>query len=259
MAVRHGLAGQWAKGKADRSFRQVVTIYLVVIFLYGLCLGFFLARHHQWLGWLAFAAGVVLVLTFHKLIERPVRALSKERIRYLRGAQGEGLVGWLLQDLSNDWHVFNGMKLVSNWDIDHVVVGPGGLFCVSTKAWRGLIDRSADGRLTYNNEPTDLLRQTTGQAMHLRDRLQAMLGSDVPFVQPVLAMPFAYLRCSRQQGAVLVVHQEDLLVALEDRRPKLNAPQVDRCAKVLEMLQQSAAHLYRAANDFQRASASATP
>lgn len=259
MAIRHGLAGQWAKGKADRSFRQIVTIYLIVMFLYGGSLGFFLARHHQWLGWLAFVAGVVLVLIFHKLIESPVRALSKERIRYLRGAQAEGLVGWLLQDLPNDWHVFNGMKLVSNWDIDHVVVGPGGLFCVSTKAWRGLIDRDAEGRLTYNNGATDLLRQTTAQAMQLRDRLQAMLGRDVPFVQAVLALPLAFIQCARQQGAVLVVHQEDLLVTLEDSKRKLSSSEIRRCAKVLEMLQQSAAHLYRVDSDPQQIAQAPVP
>jgi hypothetical protein len=108
-----------------------------------------------------------------------------------------------------------------------------------------LIARGDDGRLTYNNEPTDLLKQTIGQAMQLRDQLQAMLGSDVPFVQAVLAMPLAFIKCPRQQGAVLVVHQEDLLEAIEESRKKLNTSQIDRCAKVLGMLQQSAAHLFR--------------
>jgi hypothetical protein len=136
------------------------------------------------------------------------------------------------------------VKLAADWDIDHIVVGPRGLFCISTKGYRSLFACGEDGRLMYNNEPTDLLRQTTGQAMQLRDRLQAMMGNDVPFVQAVLAVPLAFVGCARRQGSVLVVHQDDLLDAIEDNKTKLSAPQVERCVKVLEMLQQPASHLF---------------
>jgi hypothetical protein len=124
-------------------------------------------------------------------------------------------------------------------------VGPGGLFCISTKGWRGLVACGSDGRLTYNNEPTDLLRQTTGQAMQLRDRLRAMMGNDVPFVQAVLAVPLAFVACPRQQGPMLVVHQDELLDAIEGGSKKLAVSQIDRCAKVLDMPRQSAAHRYQ--------------
>jgi hypothetical protein len=245
MAIRHGLAGQWARNQADRNLRNILSLYLMLVFVYGVCFGFFIARVRHWVGWAVVAAGAALVVLLYRLLDRPVRALSKQRIRYLRGAQVEGLVGWLLEDLPNGWHVFHGMKLVADWDIDHIVVRPRGLFCISTKAYRGLLACGPDARLTYNNEPTDLLRQTTGQALQLRDRLEAMLGSDVPFVQAVLAVPLAFADCPIRQGAVLVVHQEDLLPAIEENRAKLSASQVERCAKVLDMLQQSAAHLFR--------------
>lgn len=248
MAVRHGLAGQWAKSKADRTFRQMISLYMAVLFVWGLCMGFWLAKHRDWLGWLVFGGGLVLVALSQRLLDRPAKALAKERIRYLRGAQSEALVAWLLEDLPDDWHVFNGMKLVADWDIDHVVVGPGGLFSVSTKGYRGLIGCGDGGRLTYNNEATELLRQTTGQAMQLRNRLQAMLGNDVPFVQAVLAVPFAFIECPRRQGAVLVVHQDELLDTIEQSKKKLSTSQIERFAKVLDMLQQSAAHLYRRAD-----------
>jgi hypothetical protein len=71
------------------------------------------------------------------------------------------------------------------------------------------------------------------------------MGNDVPFVQPVLAVPLAFVNCPRQQGPVLVVHQDELLDAIEGGSKKLSASQIDRCAKVLDMLRQSAAHLYQ--------------
>lgn len=46
------------------------------------------------------------------------------------------------------------------------------------------------------------------------------------------------------QDPVLVVHQDELLDAIECGSKKLSASQVDRCAKVLDMLRQSAAHLF---------------
>lgn len=245
MAILHGLAGQWAKQQANRNFRQMISLYLAVIFAYGCCMGFWLAKYRNWFGWVIFLVGIALVALTRRFIDRPANALAKQRIKYLRGGQTEALVAWLLQDLPNDWHIFNGIKLAADWDIDHVVVGPVGLFCISTKGWRGLIACGGDGRLTYNNKPTELLRQTTGQAMQLHDRLQAMMGADVPFVQAVLALPLAFIACLRQQGRVLVVHQDELLDAIELGSKKLSASQIDRCAKVLDMLQQSAAHLFQ--------------
>ena len=41
----------------------------------------------------------------------------------------------------------------------------GGLFCISTNGRRGLVACGTDDRLTDNNEPSDLLRPTTGQAV----------------------------------------------------------------------------------------------
>ena len=162
------------------------------------------------------------------------------------------MVGWILQDLEHNWHVFHGMKLAGNWDIDHVVVGPGGLYSISTKSWRGLIDCAADGRLTYNNEPSDLIKEAVGQAMQLRDRLQAVLGGDVPFVQAVVAVPFAFIKCPSRQGAAIIVHQDGLLPALEDSGTKLKSSQITRCVKVLEILYQSAADVHQPEDDANR-------
>jgi hypothetical protein len=67
----------------------------------------------------------------------------------------------------------------------------------------------------------------------------------VPFAQAVLGVPLAFVACPRQQGPVFVVHQDELLDAVEGGSKKLSASQIDRCAKVLDMPRLSAAHLFK--------------
>ena len=132
-----------------------------------------------------------MALFYNRLFDRPLTAIGKQRLRYWRGAQMESLVGWILQDLDDDWHIFNGVQLQEASDVDHIVVGPGGVFCISTKSAKGLFSVGPDGRVLHNNKPTGLIGNTRSQAMALKDRLAALLGADVPYVNAVLAVPQA--------------------------------------------------------------------
>jgi hypothetical protein len=56
-----------------------------------------------------------------------------------QGAEGEEVVGAILEGLAADgWHVIHDVSF-GRGNIDHVVVGPGGLFTVETKSSRGRI------------------------------------------------------------------------------------------------------------------------
>jgi len=49
-------------------------------------------------------------------------------------------VSLLLRDsLPDSWQLWDNLMLDSNSDIDHVLVGPNGIFIVSTKSQRGLL------------------------------------------------------------------------------------------------------------------------
>jgi hypothetical protein len=53
------------------------------------------------------------------------------------GASGEMSTADALRGLRRrGWHIVNGLQLNSDWDIDHVAVGPGGLLVVESK-WSG--------------------------------------------------------------------------------------------------------------------------
>jgi hypothetical protein len=154
-------------------------------------------------------------------------------------------VAWLLEDLDDNWHVFNGIKLERNSDIDHVVVGPGGIYCVSTKSARGWFVGTPDG-LLHNSKPSDLAQRALRQTMNLKDRLVALMGADVPWVQPVLAVPYGYVDGDACGGKVWLVHQEQIpdRFAPEGGPRRLDPHQVGRVVKVMEIIRAGAADVY---------------
>jgi hypothetical protein len=251
MAIRHGLPGQYAKREARRRDSH----FLLVVILSGAlsfgALGFVLGYGSAagLLGSWPVLAMLLLVYVVYRIADRRLipylEKIDKERLQRMRGGQAEALVSWLIEKLDDDWHVFNNLKLVPGSDIDHVVVGPGGVFCVSTKSHRGLFTGTADG-LLHNNELSPFARQAQGQTLALRKRLEALMGHDVPWVQPVLAVPLGFVQGDACGGKVWLAHQDNLISRLApDQGPKRLSPkQVARAVTVLTMIQAAAADVY---------------
>lgn len=87
--------------------------------------------------------------------------------RWQRGGGGEKRVGKLLEELEREgWLVEHDLMKPTGGNIDHVVVGPGGVFAVEVK-----LNRFGEGGLT----------QAGSHARYLRDRL------GVP-VQPIICL-----------------------------------------------------------------------
>ena len=93
---------------------------------------------------------------------------SERRMRsYMKGARGEEAVARALQQFPGEYTIFHGVMLPGSVkDIDHVVVGPSGVFVVETKNWAGRID-VLDGRVLYNGQeptrpPVEQARQAAG-------------------------------------------------------------------------------------------------
>jgi Nuclease-related domain len=107
---------------------------------------------------LVFAAGVGLrSLTSWALVPAAVVLLGAaaalaygERVRaavaasWLKGGHGEQLTARRLARLPDGFHVFHDLKVpgaTTQANLDHVVVGPTGVFVVDSKAWSGRIHR----------------------------------------------------------------------------------------------------------------------
>jgi hypothetical protein len=68
----------------------------------------------------------------------PGQSVQEEAERWSRGAEGERKVGAILETLGPGWHVLHDVSL-GRGNIDHVLVGPGGVFSIETKSNPGHI------------------------------------------------------------------------------------------------------------------------
>lgn len=57
---------------------------------------------------------------------------------YFKGARGEERVAVQLEALPKEFHVFHDVT-IDGHGVDHVVVGPSGVFCIETKCWAGAV------------------------------------------------------------------------------------------------------------------------
>jgi len=250
MAIRHGLAGQFAKNEARKrtqwSFLVFSFAHLIGIAAACFACGFFWSQWGQLFGLLALVLVAGALWCIRQWVDGLFEAGARERIKYLRGGQSEAYVAWVLEDLEDDWHVFNGIKLEAGSDVDHVVVGPGGVYCISTKSARGWFVGTPDG-LLHNQHSSPFARDAVRQAANLGERLKAALGADVPWVQAVLALPFGYIDADACGGRVWLAHADSLIrrIAPERGTRKLDKAQVTRIVRVLEMIAETAAEIYR--------------
>ena len=101
------------------------------------------------------------------------RALDLVPLR--RGILGEEAVADVLAGLPSSYWVLHGVS-TGHGDVDHVVVGPTGVFALETKAWQGSFYRRR-GELYWNAKPAEhVLRQARGAAGKIR---QLLLDADI--------------------------------------------------------------------------------
>jgi len=107
------------------------------------------------------------------------------------------------------FYVVNSVPL-QRGDIDHIVVGPTGIFVIETKGYRGVI-RLTDGGITVNgvHPDGDPLKQVRRGAAYIRSCLRRG-GLTIPWVQAVLCLPYAQLDRPQCADDILVTRREHL-------------------------------------------------
>ena len=165
--------------------------------------------------------------------------------RYL-GYFGERIVAECLEPLKlQGWRIFHDLPAVSNghnFNLDHVAVGPAGVFVIETKTFRkglGNADHkvSFDGRnLTWPwGEDNDGLTQAEGNAIWLAERLKIETGERV-HVTPYLTMPGWWVEGNpgRDSRLYRVVNPKGLPKFLSSGTTILDQRQIDTIADKLE-------------------------
>lgn len=104
-----------------------------------------------------------------------------------RGANGELANGWWLGRLPDGWRVLNDVRVGdAGATIDHLVIGPGGVFTISTKNLTGKVWVGSKSIL-HNRRRTDFLADASAEARLASRLLSAAVGRPVE-VRGVLAI-----------------------------------------------------------------------
>jgi hypothetical protein len=159
-ATMRGVPGDAARRRGlKRILFPLMMCALAIGFgMGGICGGMGLCP--WWLGLIFLVAGFMSLLHFQSHGTHVVYG-------FFKGARGEEMSASSLARLPIEWTVFNGVIMPTGEDIDHVVVGPQGVFVIETKHWSGEVDLVngeilANGRsLTINKSPIAQVRRST--------------------------------------------------------------------------------------------------
>lgn len=173
------------------------------------------------------------------------RYISRRRDDLL-GYLGERAVGEWLDTLPREYRVFHDVPVDEGkgaFNLDHVVVGPTGLFAIETKTRRKGRAREgfADHKVFYDGrqliwpwaEDTYGLQQATNEAEWLTKWLRQMTGLDLA-ARPVLALPGWWVE-TRTPGPVAVQNPKNLPAHILGKGLRVLDPQqVDLIARQLD-------------------------
>jgi hypothetical protein len=145
-----------------------------------------------------------------------------------KGAVGEELVGSRLAPLvEQGWRILHSVPVGSNdSDIDHVVIGPGGVFTLNTKNHAGANVWVGSKRILVNGQPVDHLRNSRHEARRASRLLSPHVGYTVE-VWPVLAVMAARLTIKERPADVVVVGSRRVVPMLRRMRPVLTPAHID--------------------------------
>jgi nuclease-like protein len=90
-----------------------------------------------------------------------------------RGAEGERRTARLLDRLTRDGYVvFHDLAVPdSDANVDHLVIGPSGVFVIDSKQWTGSVHQSPDGLAWHNHYRLDRTLQTVRWEARIIGRL----------------------------------------------------------------------------------------
>ncbi|MBV9010145.1 MAG: NERD domain-containing protein [Verrucomicrobia bacterium] len=190
--------------------------------------------------WSALALGLVGLCATIKVCRdqsRRIDEFERERMNWRRGAVGEQVVSDTLACLPENYFVLNDVK-TSCGNLDHVVIGPTGLFAIETKNWRGVVAADGAGELLTNGSScsTAEIRKLLRRTMLVREQVMSLTGRDV-YMRAVMVFPRARVEAAfGSTGKVHCVTDERLCSYIEEPAfsQKLRSCDVDQICRALE-------------------------
>lgn len=152
--------------------------------------------------------------------------LDEGIVSWCVGYVGESQVGAELERLGPAWRTLHGVPVgIAGSDIDHVVIGPAGVFTVNTKHHPGAsVDVKGDG-IFVGRDFQPYVRNARTEAGRARTAATGVAAR--PRIHPLVVMVGARLRVKRGPVDVTVLDSSALLNWLRSQPQTLDSSQVD--------------------------------
>lgn len=250
MAKVLGKSGRYTSQEAARHRKWRLELGFILIGLLGIMEGVCLStiwsflQPPPWLSqvMLVAGAGVVAGIAFWGL--RELDAIEAERRNWQRGTDGETVVGKILATLPDEFHVINDLKTPGeNSNLDHVVVGPTGVFVLDAKNWRGAVTADGKGELLLNGKPTDktFIRVFVGRIMGVKEKVRTLAAGTDPYFQGLFVFTAARVEAAwGKTGRVNCLREDQLRDYIVDNEfgKGLKPEEVQRVAQAFKALAQ---------------------
>ena len=197
MAQVLGESGRYASQEEIKKFRQHYLVIIAVIAILGGVLGYLFCLQFQVgkISSLAILCTELILLCVIWLVDRigfrKLGELEKRRAAMRKGTAGENAVAQILKDFPEDFRIINGLTTPFG-DLDHVVIGPTGVYVIDTKNWKGVVAANGKGELLLNGKPTDkpTVKPLVTRMMNVKDKIKTLSNLD-PFFKAILVFPIA--------------------------------------------------------------------
>ena len=211
--------------------------------LLGLLVGVALRRSPPWTHAVSFLGFTVLLRVVFLWSRRKIEGLEEERVDPWKKAQRQSVVGMTLGKLPDDFRVINGLSTALG-SVDHVVVGPTGLFVLDEKNWKGVVSSDGNGELLWNGYPTDkpLVQEFAARVKAIRENLGPLAPGLKPFAQGLLVLTAASVESRLDpKGEVQCIRVDELQKYIVESKlvERLGGEEVESVANALLTLVQA--------------------
>jgi Nuclease-related domain len=149
------------------------------------------------------------------------------------GALGEIVVAEKLERLGSEWRVINAVPVgAAGSDIDHVVIGPAGVFTLNTKAHASKKVWAAGHALHINGFRQDYIRNAQDESARASRLLTSAAGRPVVVTPLIVMVGISEREYGGKRPAVDVVTSRGIVRNLKRRRPVLTPTEVDEIADI---------------------------
>lgn len=162
-----------------------------------------------------------------------ITPLASNAHSWYLGALGEIVVAEKLEKLGEEWRVINAVPVgAAGSDIDHVVVGPSGVFTINTKAHANKKVWTAGNALRIKGFRAECVRDSQDEAARASKLLTSAVGRAIVVTPLIVMVGISEMNYGLRRPAVDAVTSRGILRNLRRRKHVLTEREVTEIADV---------------------------